>query len=424
MQDGSIRIYIQDDWKVTRNLTINAGIRYDLQWFADNPYGAQSLYIPSLQKVIVFNTAYPNNSLTPTIPAFQSLTELAPAAGMSSSLWGYLGQDTNNVAPRLGFAYQPMQNTVIRGAFGIFYNQMADVYEETPAFSNLPFQGSETSDSPREKPTITMSAPFASTGAFSANPNVNAQAPTVTPYTEQYNLTVEHDFGKGIGTRISYVGQNNRKQNSDGTTANARDLNLPVPSPGAVQPKRAAQPFASILLFNEPIFHSSLNSLQAGLHKQYRGGLMVNAEYQWTRVLGTESFMSPRAVNDSYGEYRHRYPAGPGSQLLLWPAIRRGTTSPRKRGAGCSQTCQWMEGVGHNYNPDWPTILGVLHKQLTGGRQWTGKSCGWRSTLSGAQIPPTVVQSRRFHSAHQLYLWHIRLQHDVGPALSELGCKP
>ena len=113
---GQYGAYIQDDWKVTRNLTINAGIRYDLQWFADNPYGAQSLYVPSLKKVIVFNTAYPNNSLIPTIPAFQSLTELAPDAGISSSLWRYLGQDTNNVAPRLGLSYQPIQNTVIRGA--------------------------------------------------------------------------------------------------------------------------------------------------------------------------------------------------------------------------------------------------------------------------------------------------------------------
>ena len=51
--------YLQDDWKATPRLTINAGIRYDLQWFRPSPYGNASLYIPSLQYVVVFGSGYP-----------------------------------------------------------------------------------------------------------------------------------------------------------------------------------------------------------------------------------------------------------------------------------------------------------------------------------------------------------------------------
>ena len=46
-------MYIQDDWKPIRNLTINYGVRYDFQRFHDNPYGTESLFVPSVGKVVV-----------------------------------------------------------------------------------------------------------------------------------------------------------------------------------------------------------------------------------------------------------------------------------------------------------------------------------------------------------------------------------
>jgi len=63
------------------------------------------------------------------------------------------------------------------------------------------------------------------------------------------------------------------------------------------------QPFSSISLNMDPIFHSSMNSLQAGLHHTYKHGVAFGAEYQWTRVLGTENLENPSGStpNDSYG---------------------------------------------------------------------------------------------------------------------------
>ena len=49
---------------------------------------------------------------------------------------------------------------------------------------------------------------------------------------------------------------------------------------------QSVQPFSTISLFMDPIFHSTMNSLQIGVHKQYSHGFMINAEYQWTRVTG------------------------------------------------------------------------------------------------------------------------------------------
>ncbi len=98
------------------------------------------------------------------------------------------------------------------------------------------------------------------------------------------------------------VGQHNlRENNSNGPGGTAPDINQPAPSGGPLQPKRPVQPFASIFLQDDPIFHSDGNALQVGLHKRFESGVQFNLEYEWIRVLGTENFVNPLTTNDSYG---------------------------------------------------------------------------------------------------------------------------
>jgi hypothetical protein len=322
-------MFVQDDWKLRPNLTLNVGLRYDLQWFEDNPYGNNSLYVPSQQKIVVWGNSYPSSA----IPGFLTLPiTLSSKIGFSNNVWDYVGQDKNNVAPRFGFAYEAVPNTVVRGAFGIYYNLLPASYLGV-AFSTLPFSGSETFTQPTGTlPAFTMNAPFSATGAFAANPTVNAQHSTVTPYTEQYNLAVEHQFSKGLDIRIGYVGQRNIKQNNASGSGNvAPDINLNVPQVGVtVQSRRLVQPFSTISLMIDPIFHSTMNAFQVGVHKQYSHGFMINAEYQWTRILGTENLEDPSGsnTNDSYGNiagitpqvfvvsYSYALPFGTGQALF------------------------------------------------------------------------------------------------------------
>ena len=322
-------MFVQDDWKLRPNLTLNIGIRYDLQWFSDNPYGNDSLYVPSQQKIVVWGNSYPSSA----IPAYLKLPiTLSSQIGFSNNVWDYLGQDKNNVAPRFGFAYEAVPNTVLRGAFGIYYNLIPASYAGTP-FGTLPFSGSQTFSQPSGSlPAFTMNAPFSATGAFAANPTVSAQHSTTTPYAEQYNLAIEHQFQKGVDIRIGYVGQRNIKQNNaSGSGTVAPDINLNTPQVGVtVQSRRFVQPFSTISLFLDPIFHSTMNSLQIGVHKQYSHGFMINAEYQWTRILGTENLEDPSGSNpnDSFGNiagitpqvfvvsYSYAFPIGTG-QLLF-----------------------------------------------------------------------------------------------------------
>ncbi len=301
-------MYLQDDWKARSNLTVNAGLRYDLQWFQGNPYGNESLYIPSLGKVVVFGTSYPSDAISNFLTSIP--ITLSSQVGLPNNAFGYLGQAKHNIAPRFGFAYEPIHNTVVRGAFGLFFNLLPSNYVDTAPFGTLPFVSSETySNSTSSTPSFTMSNPFSATGAFTANPSVSAQAKTTTPYTEEYNLAVEHQLPKNIALRIGYVGQHNLKQNNYGGSGNyAPNINLPAQpvlttSGETAQSTYLVQPFSTISYNMAPIFHSSMNSLQIGLHKQYSNGLAFGAEYQWTRVLGIENVENPSGAtpNDSYG---------------------------------------------------------------------------------------------------------------------------
>ena len=327
--------YVQDDWKVTSKLTVNLGVRYDLQWFAPGPYGESSLYVPSLGKVIVFGSSYPAGAISAYVNSLQAsnLIALSSNSSISSNPFAYLGRPGKDFAPRFGFAYQFLPNTVVRGAYGIYFNLLPASYMGS-MFGTLPFVASQSfTNSKTYASAFTMSNPFSAAGTYSANPSVNAEHPLVTPYTEEYNLTVEHEFPGGFDLRIGYVGQHNLKQNNASGPGNtALNINLAEPPivGSSVQSTNLHQPFASIPYNNVPIYHSMLNSLQVGAHKQYAHGLAFGAEYQWTRVLGTENVENPSGLHprDSYGpvggitpqvlqlNYSYALPFGRGHSLF------------------------------------------------------------------------------------------------------------
>ncbi|MFC5863184.1 carboxypeptidase regulatory-like domain-containing protein [Acidicapsa dinghuensis] len=316
-------MYIQDDWKPFRNLTLNYGIRYDFQRFHDNPYGTESLFVPSIGKVVVFGDVYPASAEQAYIPD----TVLSTSVGLPNNMYAYLGQAMTNVAPRFGFAYQIDPKTVIRGAVGQYYNLLPSSYMDT-GFSNLPFVTQLTYTNTKS-PTLTMNAPFAATASVPANPAVEAQHKTETPYTEQWNLAIERQLPGSVDLRVGYIGQRTIHQNNSGGPGNTMpDLNYAAPGDYTEQSQRPYQPFSTISYQIDPIFHTTTNSLQVGVHKQYKQGLMINAEYQWIRVLGVENFENPTNVGDSYGNissitpqvlmvnYAYDFPLGRGKLLL------------------------------------------------------------------------------------------------------------
>ena len=317
-------MYVQDDWKLLHNLTFNLGIRYDLQHFHDNPYGTESLFVPSVGKVVVFANSYPAISN----PLYTPYTVLAPTVNLPSSMYAYLGQAKTNIAPRFGFAYQIRPKTVLRGAVGQYYNLMASSYIGA-GFSSIPFITSVTYTNTTPAPTITMSAPFAGSATVGANPSVIAQHKTTSPYTEQYNLALEQQLPGGLDFRVGYVGQRTIHQNNHGGPGNTEpDINYAPPGNTSEQSRRPYSQFSTITEDFDPIYHTTGNSLQVGLHKRFSHGFLINAEWQWMRVLGVENHENPTNIGDSYGNissitpntlevsYQYELPFGKGRMLF------------------------------------------------------------------------------------------------------------
>jgi outer membrane receptor protein involved in Fe transport len=201
--------FVQDDYKIRPNLTLNLGVRYELAGQPINELNKQSI-------------ARENSSgrfYDPSLPLSVRTVPRVPV-------------DKNNFAPRLGFAWSPHfwkgllgeDATVIRGGFSIaydpsFYNILLNVQGSAPfsaAFS-LPSNLLPSSGSPVPIPGSATGNVVRSTSAASGvlplgqlNPLFLSQTVVAndfrSPYSEQFSLGVQHQFGKNNVAEVRYVG--------------------------------------------------------------------------------------------------------------------------------------------------------------------------------------------------------------------------
>lgn len=304
--------YAQDTYQVTPKLTINYGIRYMYQ----SPWRVRDDRVSYLN-LATNKLALPQDSDTVTtpplaIPALMNAYayETTKQAGWPTS---YYQKDTNNFAPRFGFAYRPFSgnNTVIRGGWGVFYNTIPGFIGQHENIFNPPWRtgSSYTSRLPGTPtqpflPDLTFSNPFPSGagGGPSANPLVYmTQRNLVNTVMQQWSLTLEHQLAANWAVRASYVGA----QTHHGLWY-AGDINKPgVQQPNVpLQQQRLYQPWSQINLT-----HSggkvNFNQMQLELNKRFSSGLLMQVQYNWTVsrdnlpiVGGPEN---PQDYNRDYG---------------------------------------------------------------------------------------------------------------------------
>lgn len=278
--------YAQDDWKVSRKLTINIGIRYEYNSpLADN-LDRRSTFWPLTNDYGTGKTAMivvPNASYCSTTP--RPCGGAGDVLGLSgASARGPYRADRNNFAPRFGFAYSWNPKTVIRGGYGIFYtNAMLFVNDFVINRRQPPAAETQTATSSTATPQLTFANPFGSAAAAAVIATQNINPNFKEGYTQQWNLTIQREMPFNFNLEVGYVA-------NKGT--NLEELvfyNVPTPGPTATVQARRPFPTWSTALSMDPYVTSSYNSLQVKAVRRGKKGMTNMIAYTWSKAIDLSS---------------------------------------------------------------------------------------------------------------------------------------
>jgi outer membrane receptor protein involved in Fe transport len=275
--------FVQDDIKVGPKLTLNLGLRYEVQFMPTEKYGQMTNFVPGLGKILLAGTStVPDLAGTLAANGLTGAVGLASDYGLPSSL---VKNNYDNLAPRLGFAWRPFggNRTVLRGGYGVFYTGMRLSALRTDLTGGFPFSISQSFTGSATNPNaLTIGNPFPATLAKTSGINTanGFETNPPAPYLQSWNLTVERDLGRGVAIEVGYSA-------SKGTHLGRKyDVNQQVRTPTAT-----TRPYA---LWNDIEYYtfSQNSSYQAGtvtLRRRFHHGLFFRANYTFGKSLDTNS---------------------------------------------------------------------------------------------------------------------------------------
>jgi len=198
--------YIQDDWRVTEKLTLNLGLRYDLETPRTERYNRMNYFEP--------NAVSPLARITPQFPDLKGGVVFVGVDGRSRRQYDW---DTNNFAPRFGLAYQLTKRTVIRSAYAHIFGPSPQQAHGTVGPMGFRTENLWVTTLDGITPYNTLSNPYpqgfkpppgASEGLLTQTGST-LQAPlqdTVTPYSMQWNFSIQQDLPGQVMLETAYVG--------------------------------------------------------------------------------------------------------------------------------------------------------------------------------------------------------------------------
>lgn len=295
--------YFEDDWRVNGKLTLNLGVRYDNYKPYKDVGGYQALfYVTGATGPGFGKAAYqiPEEQKSyPLAPAFTDLLAKDNIALQYISNPALVESQNTNFGPRIGFAYAVDSKNVVRGGFGIFFGGLESTGYYPNLGENYPFQFADNFTAPDCKandcPSVSdpahggvslengfSTAIAAGLQNFISTPALRGSDKVAkTPYTESYNLSVEHAFSNNLATTVSYVG------NVDRHLTVFPDPNSPY---ALTAPSLSANQYRPFPDFGGSAYScycgiSDYNSLQAKLQKRFAHGFNFLLTYTWAHSL-------------------------------------------------------------------------------------------------------------------------------------------
>ena len=334
--------FIQDDFRVSKRLTLNLGLRYEvLTPFIDKndlmvnfdasaagQNGNKGVFVVPSQKVL--------SQIDPRMVAYGVVT--ADSLGLTR---GLVHTDKNNLAPRVGAALRLTEKTTIRGGWGMFYPTSA-AQGIRDAMESSPFNQGRTktncikppcAGSPNPAPLSAWPQPFTG-GALpllGGQPTINEipfdlQAPRI----DQYNVTVERELGYRTAFRISYLGTrmhgliagydlNEIPANNipfgtttgDGVTACDPVNNGDCSESAADAARRPFPNLGDFMLQYRNIGTGRTHAMQLEVNHQYHKGFMFSASYTLLSEVSTGVDANSSLGGTLYNQFRPGTDTGP-----------------------------------------------------------------------------------------------------------------
>jgi hypothetical protein len=309
--------YFGDTWRVRPGLTLQFGLRYE-------PY---NIFADELDRNQTFDLAA-NRAGTRSKIYRNALPGLFYRGDSKPS--GYGGGDTfgrvvtdpdyNNLAPRIGFAWDPFKDgkTSVRGGYAFFYDEPS-LNAQNDANNVTPFSYSvEYDDGSFDNPFRGREAQNIFP-ASAANKDVPFPTPLftivldkkfITPYTQNWSLTLEREVLKNTLVRLGYVGTKATHLKSE------YDQNAPIYNPNlslaqnrnTIGARRPVRDFDIISRWMHGL-NSSYHSIQLSVDKRYSRGFTVSTVYTWSKNLdyhSTNGFGGSRGVNNPFNFFFSR----------------------------------------------------------------------------------------------------------------------
>lgn len=344
--------FAQDDWRITPNLVLSYGIRYDYDKPAVDKYDTVSSFDPATGAIVVPSLAvaqkYMNPEFPPQIPIISSEQASFPRRSLRNGFF-------YGISPRIGFAYSINPNTVIKGGYGVFSDPVGGQtfsllyqapYGGTIGYTNSYSNGLGTPCSPAApcNPSITFNRPVNSAGKLGAVVLNSLDVNLRNPILQQTSLTLERNIGFSTSLRFSYVGT------FDSDLTYGRNINqVPVSTTPFAQ---ANTPYPLYQTINEYANggRQNYNSFTVEANHNMRNGLLFEAALTYAKNLtddpGERTHETGIVAEDTYNLRRQwgndqftprldfvskaiwMVPVGPGGWVLrensLWSKILGG----------------------------------------------------------------------------------------------------
>jgi hypothetical protein len=308
--------FLQDDFKVSPRLTLNLGVRYQVEVPRSEKHRNQGYWV----------TETATNSQGKQVPGY---VQMLGYGGVRDTLWP---TRYNNLEPRFGFAYR-LPNwikglTTLRGGYAIMHTPTNGLFripipDLGPKSQQLALNGAanggrvQIDNNPLVLPKVPYTIP--EDGKFVDFENINTvyylNHNVSIPYMQQWNFGLGFQFGRDYGLSVAYVGSKGTKLFGPSLQFNTIDkaeyarefvagvnMNEAIPNPAGLRDQNgniinvtraaALRPYPTLGVIGNPTaqgYNSSYNALQAELVKSFSHGIQFNVNYTFSKSIDDSS---------------------------------------------------------------------------------------------------------------------------------------